>query len=79
MSVRQRYERLAPRIVSTAQIAEATGVGVSAVCNWTRRWKDFPAPLDTFGSTVLYAMDEVDDCLTRHGYTTSWLDRGETS
>lgn len=75
MSDRQRYARLAPKIVSTSQIAEAAGVSVAAVCNWAKRWKDFPEPLDTFGSTVLYAMDEVDDCLTRHGYTASWLDR----
>lgn len=73
MSDRTKYEKLAPKIVSTSQIAEAAGVSVAAVCNWTKRWADFPAPLDTFGSTVLYAMDEVDDCLRRRGYTTSWV------
>lgn len=74
-TTRQKYEKIMPVIVSTAQIARAAGVGPSAVCNWIVRWADFPFPLDTFGHLSLYAMDEVDDCLTRHGVTTSWLDR----
>jgi hypothetical protein len=78
VSTRKRYQRIMPMIVSTTEIAQAAGVGVSAVSNWIQRWPDFPQPIDSFGHTTLYAVDEVDRCLRGRGYATSWNYRGTT-
>ncbi len=67
MTVRQRYAKLADHLVGAAEIAEASEVGVSAVCNWIARWDDFPSPLTRFGNADVYARDEIEDCLRRHG------------
>lgn len=72
MSVRSRYARLDPQIVSAAQIAEAADVTAQAVSNWIARWEDFPAPLARFGNADVYPRDEVTDCLLRHGRSITW-------
>lgn len=71
-TIRQDFERLHPFIVTGTDIAVACGVTIQAVSNWTKRWTDFPTPLLTTGHASIYAIDEVDDCLTRHGVKPDW-------
>lgn len=40
-------------------IAEALGVGKAAVCNWPKRYADFPKPLRDLGGRPVYSMKQV--------------------
>lgn len=74
MSDRERYNKLRKTVVATVDIADAVGVGISAVSNWTTRWADFPMPMARFGQIDLYPRDEIEACLDRHGRTYTWKD-----
>ena len=53
------------RLVTLSGIAEIAGVGLSAVANWPRRWRDFPVPTED----GLYLQDEVEHWLRQHHKT----------
>ena len=72
MSDRAKFERAALKLVSTREIAEATTVTHSAVCNWVMRWADFPVPVARYGNTDVYPRDEIEDCLRRHKRSFDW-------
>ncbi len=71
-SVRQRYENIADDLVGISDIAESTGVVISTVSNWAVRWDDFPRRIDKISGMPIYARDEVDACLRRHGRNPYW-------
>lgn len=71
-TIRNRYNLIANELVGISDIAEAVGVSVPAVSNWTNRWDDFPPCLDRISGVQIWARDEVHDCLVRHGRDPRW-------
>jgi hypothetical protein len=55
--------------VTVSEIAQLSGVSVSAVSNWRKRYPDFPAPNDASGAGDLFALQDVLVWLERRGKT----------
>lgn len=56
-------------IVNNAGIAKLAGVGAACVSNWTRRYADFPEPLElpaVVGHHALYSLTAVRRWAERH-------------
>lgn len=70
-----RYATIADSLVGLSDIADAVRLSVPAVSNWTKRWEDFPTPLDKISGNPVYAKDEVTACLRRHGQRPYWRQR----
>ena len=59
-------------MVSVGDIARATGVGSSAVTNWSTRNEDWPEPVLRFGPTVIYDKREVEAWLRARRKPFDW-------
>lgn len=56
-------------MVSAADIARIAGVRPSAVSNWRRRHKDFPAPVNSSGKSPRFELAAVEEWLRQQGKT----------
>ena len=54
--------------LSTSEIAELAGVGTSAVSNWRKRFRDFPAPSEVSSDgRDVFSLEDVEAWLKAHG------------
>jgi hypothetical protein len=54
-------------VVGISDIANEAGVSRACVCNWAKRWPDFPAPVRVLAMGPIYSNAAVQAWRERHG------------